>query len=72
MVKILGLYRVRIPIKGKIIKQDFVIMENLFYGKNVTKVFDLKGSLRNRYQNSKNAVLLDENLLESFFFFFFN
>uniref|UniRef100_A0A915LAF2 PIPK domain-containing protein n=1 Tax=Romanomermis culicivorax TaxID=13658 RepID=A0A915LAF2_ROMCU len=30
------------------IKMDFIVMEYLFYGRNVDKVYDLKGSVRNR------------------------
>jgi 1-phosphatidylinositol-3-phosphate 5-kinase len=73
LVKILGVFRIRYNFKGRVVKQDLLVMENLFYGKNITKTFDLKGSLRNRYQdnceNNNNNVLLDENLLESLFYF---
>lgn len=42
-------------------------MENLLYGRHVTRLYDLKGSLRSRYNadTTKNKVLLDQNLLES-------
>ena len=45
-------------------------MENLFYGRKMAQVFDLKGSLRNRNvkteqgKESCEVVLLDENLLK--------
>ena len=51
---------------------DVIVMENLFYSKNVSRVFDLKGSERNRMVNEtqqsnktqeKDLVLLDENFL---------
>jgi len=46
-------------------------MENLFYCRNstITKVYDLKGSKRNRLVRNpiQNEVLLDENLLEVMF-----
>lgn len=69
LAKILGIYRVSYysAAKGKTMKQDVVVMENLFYNRTVSRAFDLKGSIRNRYQTSKDAVLLDENLLEFIF-----
>jgi len=39
-------------------------MENLFYGRQLKQIFDLKGSTRNRRADENNPVLLDENLLE--------
>lgn len=45
-------------------------MENLFYGRKMAQVFDLKGSLRNRNvktdtgKETCDVVLLDENLLK--------
>ncbi|OMJ25358.1 1-phosphatidylinositol 3-phosphate 5-kinase FAB1 [Smittium culicis] len=40
-------------------------MENLFYKKNISRIYDLKGSVRNRLAHEKdsNEVLLDENLI---------
>lgn len=46
---------------------DLIVMENLFFGRKISKVYDLKGSLRSRYNADKtgaNSVLLDLNLLE--------
>lgn len=43
-------------------------MENLFYDTSVKKVYDLKGSMRNRYAEKTGKdveVFLDENLVES-------
>ncbi|OWK12933.1 PIKFYVE [Cervus elaphus hippelaphus] len=51
-------------------KLDLLVMENLFYGRKMAQVFDLKGSLRNRNvktdtgKESCDVVLLDENLLK--------
>eukprot|EP00163_Fabomonas_tropica_P016763 TRINITY_DN29903_c0_g1_i1.p1 TRINITY_DN29903_c0_g1~~TRINITY_DN29903_c0_g1_i1.p1 ORF type:complete len:247 (-),score=67.46 TRINITY_DN29903_c0_g1_i1:32-736(-) len=47
-------------------KEDVIVMENLFYDRNIAQTFDLKGSVRNRLvkKAGENAVLLDENLLE--------
>eukprot|EP01080_Neovahlkampfia_damariscottae_P011151 gene11151-3973_t len=67
LVKILGVYRIYYTSKSKSYKLDLIVMENLFYSKNISKTFDLKGSIRNRYQTTKDAVQLDENYLESFF-----
>jgi len=39
-------------------------MENLFYKRTITKIFDLKGSMRNRHSSDQNSILLDEDLLE--------
>lgn len=57
-------------------KQDLLVMENLFYKKNVTRKFDLKGSERNRLVSATEAemndcVLLDENFVQSLYFTFF-
>lgn len=69
IAKIFGFYQIHIrnPSTGKNFKMDFLIMENLFYNKNTTRIFDLKGSMRNRHvqQTGKaNEVLLDENMVD--------
>lgn len=69
IAKIFGFYQIHIknPSTGKNFKMDFLIMENLFYSKNTTRIFDLKGSMRNRHvqQTGKaNEVLLDENMVD--------
>lgn len=33
-------------------KMDLLVMENLFYQRNITHKFDLKGSIRNRLVNT--------------------
>ncbi|KAF7998678.1 hypothetical protein HF325_006920 [Metschnikowia pulcherrima] len=46
---------------------DLLIMENLFYNRKTTRIFDLKGSMRNRHvkqTGKENEVLLDENMVE--------
>lgn len=53
---------------GKEVKIDVMVMENLFFKRNVSRVYDLKGSLRSRYNpdtSGNNTVLLDLNLLET-------
>lgn len=46
-----------------------MVMENLFYGCEIEKKFDLKGSERNRLVDPSTQqgeiVLLDENLVQS-------
>ncbi|KAI9254059.1 hypothetical protein BY458DRAFT_462342 [Sporodiniella umbellata] len=69
LCKIFGLYRIGFynNVSGKSMKMDILVMENLFYEHSVKMVYDLKGSLRNRYasKTGKNVeVLLDENLVE--------
>ncbi|KAI3644448.1 hypothetical protein MP228_010612 [Amoeboaphelidium protococcarum] len=69
LVKMFGIYRIgyKNADTGKQIKMDVIVMENLFYQKNISKIFDLKGSVRNRHSvatGSENEVLLDENLIQ--------
>ena len=48
-------------------KMDLLVMENLFYERHISRIFDLKGSMRNRHVQStgkQDEVLLDENLVE--------
>lgn len=43
-------------------------MENLLFGRNLTRLYDLKGSSRSRYNpdsSGSNKVLLDQNLIEA-------
>ncbi|OAA62195.1 1-phosphatidylinositol-3-phosphate 5-kinase (Fab1) [Cordyceps fumosorosea ARSEF 2679] len=69
IAKMLGFFQVIIknPITGTDVKLDLVLMENLFYDRSPTRIFDLKGSMRNRKIQStgeQNEVLLDENMVE--------
>lgn len=69
VAKIFGFYQIHIKntVSGKTFKMDFLIMENLFYNHNTTRIFDLKGSMRNRHvkqTGQENEVLLDENMIE--------
>ncbi|KAE8449514.1 hypothetical protein EG329_008123 [Mollisiaceae sp. DMI_Dod_QoI] len=69
IAKMLGFYQIMIknPITGTEIKWDVLVMENLFYDRSPTRIFDLKGSMRNRKIQStgeQNEVLLDENMVE--------
>ncbi|KAI9682020.1 MAG: 1-phosphatidylinositol-3-phosphate 5-kinase [Caeruleum heppii] len=69
IAKMLGFYQIIIknPVTGVELKWDVVVMENLFYDRTPTRIFDLKGSMRNRKIEStgeQNEVLLDENMVE--------
>ncbi|XP_031114168.1 putative 1-phosphatidylinositol-3-phosphate 5-kinase FAB1C [Ipomoea triloba] len=69
LAKVVGIYQVAVKhLKGgKETKMDLIVMENLFYGRSISRVYDLKGSVRSRYNSDTkaNKVLLDLNFLES-------
>lgn len=47
---------------------DLMVMENLFYNRRISRIYDLKGSARSRYNpntSGTDKVLLDMNLLET-------
>ncbi|PIN06716.1 1-phosphatidylinositol-3-phosphate 5-kinase [Handroanthus impetiginosus] len=47
---------------------DILVMENLLFQRNLTRLYDLKGSSRARYipdSSGSNKVLLDQNFIES-------
>ena len=62
IVRILGLYKVRYN------KHSFIVMENIITNKTKALVFDLKGSLDNRFvENStifNSKVLKDQNFID--------
>lgn len=69
IAKMLGFYQVIIknPTTGVEFNWFLLVMENLFYDRSPTRIFDLKGSMRNRRIQStgeQNEVLLDENMVE--------
>ncbi|KAK5050771.1 hypothetical protein LTR84_003330 [Exophiala bonariae] len=69
IAKMLGFYQIIIknPVTGVEYNWFLLLMENLFYDRVPTRIFDLKGSMRNRKINAtgeKNEVLLDENMVE--------
>ncbi|PTB65997.1 1-phosphatidylinositol-3-phosphate 5-kinase [Trichoderma citrinoviride] len=69
IAKMMGFFQVVIknPVTGTDIKLDLLVTENLFYDRSPTRIFDLKGSMRNRKIQStgeQNEVLLDENMVE--------
>uniref|UniRef100_A0A2C9JXF6 PIPK domain-containing protein n=1 Tax=Biomphalaria glabrata TaxID=6526 RepID=A0A2C9JXF6_BIOGL len=73
LAKILGVFRIgfRNSQTNTALRQDVLVMENLFYNRKISQKFDLKGSMRNRLVNTatkraeEELVLLDENLLKS-------
>ncbi|KAG2584018.1 hypothetical protein PVAP13_6KG256900 [Panicum virgatum] len=67
LAKIVGLYQVSVKSlkAGKEVKMDIMVMENLFFERKISRVYDLKGSLRSRYTSGDSKVLLDSNLIEA-------
>lgn len=50
---------------GKETRHDLMVMENLTFGRNVTRQYDLKGALHDRciLTDGSGAVLLDQNFV---------
>ncbi|CAL5006113.1 unnamed protein product [Urochloa decumbens] len=67
LAKIVGLYQVSVKSlkAGKEVKMDLMVMENIFFERKISRVYDLKGSLRSRYTSGDSKVLLDSNLIEA-------
>ncbi|KAG6380811.1 hypothetical protein JVT61DRAFT_5195 [Boletus reticuloceps] len=75
LAKVFGCYKLtfkKVKDKGtaraKVTHMNLLVMENLFYNRRFAKIYDLKGSTRNRHVQStgrENEVLLDENLVET-------
>lgn len=68
LAKIVGVFLVgyRNNTTGSARKAYTIVMENLFYGRQLCQKFDLKGSLRNRMADTKEpseVVLMDQNVL---------
>ncbi|ALC42334.1 fab1, partial [Drosophila busckii] len=68
LAKIFGVFKVTIKKKDYTVQKSLLVMENLFYGRDISNKFDLKGSERNRLVDPTNQngeiVLLDENLVQ--------
>ncbi|KAI0323076.1 hypothetical protein OF83DRAFT_10696 [Amylostereum chailletii] len=75
LAKVFGCYKITFRRNGKdkgsgrtkVTQMNLLVMENLFYDRRYSKIFDLKGSTRNRHVQStgrENEVLLDENLVQ--------
>ncbi|KAL4333191.1 hypothetical protein GQ457_07G045520 [Hibiscus cannabinus] len=70
LAKILGIYQVSSKHfkGGKESKMDVLVMENLLFRRKISRLYDLKGSSRSRYNpdtSGSNKVLLDQNLIEA-------
>lgn len=69
IAKMFGFYQVIIknPTTGIEFNWFLLLMENLFYDRVPNRIFDLKGSMRNRKVEStgeRDEVLLDENMVD--------
>jgi 1-phosphatidylinositol-3-phosphate 5-kinase len=69
LAKTYGIFKIgyRNGVTGRTMHMNVLVQENLFYGRHFTKIYDLKGSTRNRLikpTGRANEVLLDENLME--------
>ncbi|QQP37864.1 FYVE finger-containing phosphoinositide kinase_ putative, partial [Caligus rogercresseyi] len=71
--KILGVYKIgsKNSASKETHKMDFLVIENVFFGREISEKYDLKGSMRNRLVDTRtplepggNLVLMDENLLK--------
>ncbi|XP_066383293.1 putative 1-phosphatidylinositol-3-phosphate 5-kinase FAB1D isoform X2 [Miscanthus floridulus] len=67
LAKILGIYQVKQIRHGKEIKMDLMVMENILFGHNVSRTYDLKGAIFSRYVSDSNdhgTVYLDQNFVD--------
>ncbi|XP_062544870.1 putative 1-phosphatidylinositol 3-phosphate 5-kinase [Armigeres subalbatus] len=68
LAKIFGVFKVTIRKDNTTNEKTVLVMENLFFDREITEKFDLKGSLRNRLvdpnRQSGEIVLMDENLMQ--------
>uniref|UniRef100_A0A6P6GA43 1-phosphatidylinositol-3-phosphate 5-kinase n=1 Tax=Ziziphus jujuba TaxID=326968 RepID=A0A6P6GA43_ZIZJJ len=69
LAKVLGIYQVivRHTKGGKESRHDLMVMENLTFGRNITRQYDLKGALHARYNSATDgsgSVLLDQNFVD--------
>ncbi|KAG5384299.1 hypothetical protein IGI04_035769 [Brassica rapa subsp. trilocularis] len=69
LAKVLGIYQVTVrqPKSGKEVRHDLMVMENLSFGRKITRQYDLKGALHARFTatsaNGAEDVLLDQNFV---------
>jgi 1-phosphatidylinositol-3-phosphate 5-kinase len=61
LCKIVGVYQIGVhdKITGKRSMEQVAVMQNIFYKRRITKIFDLKGSLRGRFAARKEDVTPD-------------
>ena len=57
------------PANGREVQMDILVMENIFYNRDLFPIYDLKGSERSRLARDDptdpGRVLLDQNLMQS-------
>ncbi len=57
------------PANGREVQMDILLMENIFYNRDLFPIYDLKGSERARLARDDPSdparVLLDQNLMQS-------
>ncbi|KAL6525181.1 hypothetical protein OROMI_030774 [Orobanche minor] len=69
LAKILGIYQQKVAIRaknGKEARHDLLVMENLSFGRQIAKQYDLKGALHARLNTAgigSDNVLLDQNFV---------
>ncbi|KAK6276842.1 hypothetical protein POUND7_017165 [Theobroma cacao] len=68
LAKVLGIYQVivRQTKTGKESRHELMVMENLTFGRNITRQYDLKGALHARFNSAADGsgdVLLDQNFV---------
>jgi 1-phosphatidylinositol-3-phosphate 5-kinase len=58
LCKIVGVYQIGVhnKVTGKRSMEQVAVMQNIFYKRRITKIFDLKGSLRGRFAAQKDEV----------------
>jgi 1-phosphatidylinositol-3-phosphate 5-kinase len=67
LAKILGIYQVKQTRHGKEVKIDLLVMENLLFGHNISRIYDLKGAIFSRRvadSDDCDTVYLDQNYVE--------
>ncbi|CAL5010330.1 unnamed protein product [Urochloa decumbens] len=67
LAKILGIYQVKQIRHGKEIRMDLMVMENILFGHNVSRTYDLKGAVFSRHVSDSNdhgTVYLDQNFVD--------
>ena len=57
LCKIVGVYQIGYHnrVTGKRTMEQVAVMQNIFYGRKISKIFDLKGSLRGRFTRQGTA-----------------
>ncbi|OEL18132.1 1-phosphatidylinositol-3-phosphate 5-kinase FAB1B, partial [Dichanthelium oligosanthes] len=64
LAKILGIYQVKETRNGKETRANFMVMENLLFGHNILRRYDLKGALFSRYvpdsENNEKQIIFFE------------